>query len=160
MKSRFASMLARFRSQEEGLTLIEIMIVISILGLLMAIIGVEVLKYFEEAKVETSRQQIGNLASSLKLYYRDCGKFPSTAEGLGALTTKPASCPRWKKYLDADQVPKDAWDNAFEYFNPGTHGHEWEIISKGRDGELNTADDINSWDSNSGTGVAATGAGK
>jgi general secretion pathway protein G len=156
MKS-WKQIVTRVAAHEEGLTLIEIMIVIAILGMLAAIIGVNVLARFEEAKVQTTQSQIKDLESALKLYYRDCSKYPSTAEGLQSLVTKPASCPRWKKYLDAESVPRDAWDNQYEYFNPGTHGHEMEIISKGKDAELNTADDVVNWDASAATGGAGAG---
>src|SRR4051812_32857361 len=154
---RIAAALARETSREEGLTLIEIMIVIAILGMLAAIIGVKVIGALDDARVGTSADQIAQLKTALKLYNRDCGKYPSTAEGLNALVTKPASCPHWKPYLEQDSVPVDPWGEPFEYFYPGTHGQEIEIISKGKDGQLNTADDIVSWNTDAKTGAAAGG---
>lgn len=150
---RIVAALAREGAKEEGLTLIEIMIVIAILGLLAAIIGVNVMGNLGEGRVAAARDQIGQFKTALRLYNRDCGKYPSTAEGLGALVNKTASCPRWKPYLEENVIPNDPWGNAFEYFNPGTHGQEMEIISKGSDGNLNTADDVQSWNSD---GKAAT----
>ena len=140
--------------REEGLTLIEIMIVIAILGLLAAIIGVNVIGSLEDGRKAAAQDQIGQFKTALRLYNRDCGKYPNTAEGLTALVTKPASCPRWKPYLEESTIPQDPWGNNFEYFFPGTHGQEMEIISKGKDGELNTADDITSWNGDSKTATA------
>ena len=137
--------------REEGLTLIEIMIVVAILGLLAAIIGANVIGALETARQGTAGDQISSFKTALRLYNRDCGKYPSTAEGLNALIAKPASCPHWKPYLEESTIPQDPWGNNFEYFFPGTHGQEMEIISKGKDGELNTADDITSWNADSKT---------
>ena len=150
---RIVAALAREGAKEEGLTLIEIMIVIAILGLLAAIISVNVIGSLETSRAGVALDQIGQFKTGLRLYNRDCGKYPSTADGLNALVSKPASCPRWKPYLEENVIPVDPWGNAFEYFYPGTHGQEMEIVSKGKDGELNTADDITSWNSD---GKAAT----
>lgn len=130
-------------TRHDGMTLIEIMIVIAILGLLAGIVGVNVMGSLEEGRRQSALTQIKNLDSALKLYNRDCAKYPSTAEGLNALVVKPASCQRWKPYMDT--IPNDPWGNPYEYFHPGTHGHEVEIISRGKDGQLNTQDDVVSW---------------
>ncbi len=139
----------RLRS-EKGLTLIELMIVLAILGMLITIVGVNVIGNLKEARNQTAQTQIKSFETALKLYNRDCGRYPSTAAGLGDLVQKPASCSRWKKYLDRETVPADPWGNAYEYYHPGVHGQEMEIISKGADGELNTADDIVSWSTEAG----------
>lgn len=146
-------------AREDGMTLIEIMIVIAILGMMAGIAGVALIKNLQEARNQTALTQIRNLESALKLYNRDCGKYPGTAGGLNDLIVKPAACPRWKGYLDdnVSSIPLDPWGEPYEYFHPGTHGHEVEIISKGKDGDLNTADDIVSWDQ-SGGGAGAEGA--
>src|SRR5688500_1366213 len=95
-----------------GMTLIEIMIVIAILGLLAGIIGVNVVNRFEEARRETARTQISAFKSALTLYNRDCGKYPSTAQGLNVLVQNPGNCSRWKPgYLAGESIPADPWDN-------------------------------------------------
>lgn len=98
--------------------------------------------------LETSREyvvhtRIRNIESALALYTRDCGAPPTQSKGLEALLVRQADCPRWKGYLD--DIPKDPWGRPFEYVNPGTHGQPVEIASRGKDGELETADDIRSW---------------
>ena len=147
----------RLALRDDGMTLIEIMIVIAILGMLAAIVGVGVLKALEGARQGTAQAQIKDLESGLVLYNRDCGKYPSTAQGLQALVVNPGTCPRWKGYLEKNQIPNDPWGNPYEYFYPGTHGQEMEIISKGKDGELNTADDIVSWSVDAGGQAPAQG---
>jgi len=76
------------------------------------------------------------------------GIYPSTAQGLRALSEKPTSSPvprRWSAIMT--KVPLDPWDNAYMYRYPGKkNASEPEIISKGPDGQENTSDDISSQD--------------
>ena len=141
-------------ARDAGMTLIEIMIVIAILGMLTAVVGVAVIRNLNDGRIGAAQTQMAGFKTALVLYNRDCGKYPSTAEGLNALITKPGSCPRWKPYMDQQVIPNDPWGNPYEYFYPGTHGQEIEIISKGADGQLNTQDDVVSWNQDAGGNVA------
>ncbi len=132
---------AASRQAERGLTLVEIMVVIAILGTLMAIVGVNVVNQMQEANVETTKLQITRMEQNLAMYAaKHKGKFPTTSEGLDAAA----------KYFQDSQVPSDSWGNPFQYYSPGTHGdHDYEIISLGRDGQEGGEDydaDINSWE--------------
>src|SRR5512135_2490633 len=104
----------RVAQREEGMTLIEIMIVIAILGLLASVIGVAVMRNLEEGRVSAATMQIGKFKTALQLYNRDCGKYPNTSEGLNGLVAKPAACPRWKPYMDESSIPQDPWGNNYE----------------------------------------------
>lgn len=137
-------------TRQAAMTLIEIMIVIAILGLLAAIVGVNVIGSLQEGRIGAAKSQIKSFETGLKLYNKDCGKYPSTAEGLNGLIAKPGNCPRWKPYLEQSTIPLDPWGNPYEYFFPGTHGQELEIISKGPDQALNTQDDVVSWNQDAG----------
>ena len=141
MKKILAFDLAR----DEGLTLIEIMIVVAILGLLAALIGVSVMEAYATAQVGAARAQISEIQSAIELHTRNCNHPPTTAEGLAALVTKPANCPAWKPSLK-HRAPPDPWGNAYDYASPGTHGDDAEIRSRGPDGVPDTADDLVSWD--------------
>ena len=114
------------RHAQTGLTLVEIMVVIAILGTLMAIVAIGVTDRLQEANQETTKLQMQQIDQNLAMYAaKHKGKFPTTSEGLEAAS----------KYFKDGDVPKDSWGNAFQYYSPGTHGdHDYEIISLGRDG--------------------------
>jgi len=136
-----------------GFTLIEIMVVIVILAMLAALVGPKLMGRTDDAKIQTTRTQIGNMETALKLYKLDNGTYPSTDQGLNALVTKPAVgvIPKNYKeggYLEKKQLPKDGWGNDFLYVSPGEHG-DYDLFSYGADGakggESKNAD-INNWD--------------
>lgn len=149
---RVSRALGRRGRGEAGMSLIEIMVVITIIGLMMSVIGVSVLGALEDAKVDTTKSQIKNLENALLQYKVANGRFPTSSEGLDALINPPANAKKKRKFLNADAVPVDAWDNEFMYYSPGTHGaHDYEIISYGSDMSPGGSDadaDINSWEIN------------
>lgn len=136
------------------MTLIEIMVVITILGLIATVVTVNVLDRLDTAKVETAKTQIRSLEGALDNYRRDNGSYPSTEQGLKALIEKPAIGKTPKNYpkngyLKGGKSPKDPWGNDYIYYSPGIYGHEYEIISLGRDGQEGGEDidsDIKSWE--------------
>ena len=136
-----------------GFTLIEIMVVIVILALLAALVGPKIMGRTDDAKIQTTKTQIRNLESALKLYKLDSGAYPTTEQGLNALVTKPTVgvIPKSYKdggYLESKNVPKDGWGNDYLYVSPGDHG-DYDLYSYGADG-VKGGDgknaDINSWD--------------
>src|ERR1700729_3197817 len=80
----------RWHVGEEGFTLVEMLVVITIIGLIMGLIGPRVLNYLSESKVKAAKIQLQSFASALDLFYLDAGRFPSTAEGLTALVKQTA----------------------------------------------------------------------
>jgi len=120
----------------QGMTLIEIMVVVAIIGLIMGVVTVNVLDKLDEAKVSTTKTQMKSLGNALDQYRRDAGYYPSTEQGLQALVEKPSSgrVPRnypAKGYIK--KIPRDPFDCEFIYTSPGTHGNDYEITSLGRD---------------------------
>jgi general secretion pathway protein G len=138
----------RARRGEAGFTLVEILVVITIIGLIMALVGPRVLNYLAESKVKAARIQVESFASSLDLFYLDNGRYPTTSEGLVALAQRPGSIDSWNgPYLRSGAVPNDPWGHPYMYRSPGEHG-AYDIISYGSDGQeggSGTAADIASW---------------
>ena len=136
--------------KQTGFTLIEVMVVVVILGILAALVVPKIMGRPDEARIVAARQDIATLMQALKLYKLDNIAYPTTEQGLQALTAKPASAPvppNWKSGGYIDRLPKDPWGHEFQYLNPGLHG-EVDIFSLGADGapggEGNDAD-IGSW---------------
>jgi len=140
--------LAAERHGEHGYTLVEILVVITIIGLIVALVGPRVLNYLGESKVKTARIQIQSFESALDLFYLDTGRYPGSSEGLGALVQRGGGTTTWNgPYLKGGNVPNDPWGKPYVYRSPGEHG-SYDIISYGADGQeggTGTAADITSW---------------
>ncbi len=134
---------------EDGFTLIEILVVITIIGLLMSLVGPRVLNYLSESKVKAATIQIQSFASSLDLFYLDLGRYPTTSEGLAALVQRPGGASGWNgPYLQKGYVPTDPWGHPYSYRSPSEHG-PYEIVSlgsSGKEGGTGTAVAIKSWE--------------
>lgn len=119
---------------QAGFTLVEILVVITIIGLIMALVGPRVLNYLGESKSKAAKIQIESFSSALDLYYLDLGRYPSTNEGLAALT-RSNNAPGWNgPYLRGGVVPNDPWGHTYVYRAPGERA-PFEIISLGSDGQ-------------------------
>jgi len=117
-----------------GFTLVELLVVLAILGLLMGLVGPQVLKRLGGAKTDTAALQIKDLEQSLELYKLDVGRYPTTDQGLRALVQQPAGVVGWNgPYLKKPDIPLDPWNKEYQYKYPGAQG-ELDIFSLGQDG--------------------------
>ena len=136
------------RRSEGGFTLIEILVVITIIALIMSLVGPRVLNYLGESKVKAAKIQIQSFGSALDLFNLDTGRYPTSSEGLTALVQSPGTIPAWNgPYLKGGVVPNDPWGKPYVYRSPGEHG-PYDIMSYGSDGKeggTGTAADIVSW---------------
>jgi general secretion pathway protein G len=136
------------RQAERGFTLVEMLVVITLIGLVMGLVGPRVLNFLTESKVKTAKIQIESFESALDLYFLDVGHYPTTSEGLGALAQRPGSTAVWNgPYLKGNVVPTDPWGTPYIYRSPGQHG-AYDIISYGadkREGGTSAEADITSW---------------
>jgi general secretion pathway protein G len=125
----------RHRVGEAGFTLVEMLVVITIIGLIMGLIGPRVLNYLNESKVKAARIQLQSFSSALDLFYLDAGRYPSTSEGLAALVQRTSGVGSWNgPYLKGGNLPNDPWNHPYVYRSPGERG-PFEIISYGSDGQ-------------------------
>lgn len=143
----------RNRLDNRGLTLIEIMVVMVILGILATLIIPRVMGRPEQARRVQARVQIESIETALKLYKLDNGYYPTTEQGLQALVEPPTvgQLPRaWREggYLDKGKVPKDPWGEEYVYLAPGVHS-DFDLSAYGPDkepgGEGEDAD-VNNWE--------------
>ena len=140
--------LRRKRRSEHGFTLVELLVVITIIALIMGIVGPRVLNYLTESKAKAAKIQIESFGSALDLFFLDTGRYPNTSEGLTALVRRPGNINSWNgPYLKGGVVPPDPWGNPYVYRSPGQHGN-YDILSYGADGTeggTGSAADITSW---------------
>lgn len=112
-----------------GMTLVEILAVVVILGLLAATLTVGISAKMGRAKRELARTQIGQLVGQVQTFQIDTKALPSSSKGLQALTADPSAA--W--YVEAGRL-NDPWGNPFRYNVPGGNGQPFEIVSFGADG--------------------------
>jgi general secretion pathway protein G len=122
------------RRYEAGFTLLELLVVVLIIGLLASYVGPKYFSQIGKSEATAAKAQIEAYAKAVDNFRLDMGRFPTTEEGLAALTTRPADGDKWNgPYLRKDVVP-DPWGHAYLYRAPGTKS-EYEILSYGRDGQ-------------------------
>ena len=137
-------------SRAYGFTLIEILVVITIIGILAALIVPRIMDRPDQARATAARADVNAIMSALKLYKLDNGTYPNNEQGLLALVKKPdrGDIPRnWKPGGYLEKLPQDPWGSDYQYLNPGIRG-EVDVFSLGADrkpgGEGYDAD-IGSW---------------
>ena len=134
----------KFLKNHRGMTLLEIMIVLAILGGLIAVLATQVMGRLKSAKINQAKIQIGEVSKALDMYYTDCSSYPSSEEGLQSLVTKPASCNNWGPEPYLKKLNKDPWGSDLVY---ESHGNTFTIKSYGsdkREGGAGDAADISS----------------
>ena len=120
------------KANDKGMTLIEIMIVLAIIGGVMAMLGQKVMSNFQKAKTRQARAQLAEIGKALDLYNSDCNDYPPTDAGLrGLLNQEGTGCEGWgpEAYIKSSLM-KDPWGNEILYENTGGN---YALKSLGRD---------------------------
>lgn len=137
----------RQRARYSGFTLLELLVVMVIIGLLAGYVGPKYFAQIGKSEVKATRAQLDALEKALDQYRLDTGHYPSTEQGLTALTAKPDNDARWDGPYLKKNVPDDPWGHPYQYKAPGEHG-EYDLYSLGKDGQpggTNEMADIVSW---------------
>jgi general secretion pathway protein G len=119
-----------------GVTLIEMLVVVTIIALFAALVAPRMLRKSDTARVTLAHAQINSFMTALGSYKLDTGLFPTTEEGLQALRTQPPNLAQWQGPYLPQEIPVDPWGRPYTYKFPGEHGDEPDIISLGADGQL------------------------
>ena len=118
-----------------------------IIGLLAGLVGPKFFAQIGKSEVKTAKAQINSLSKALDQFRLDTGHYPTTEEGLAALTTHPANEAKWDGPYLEKKVPNDPWGKPYLYKSPGEHG-DYDLLSLGKDGQpggSGEAADITSW---------------
>jgi len=123
------------RKRRAGVTLIEMLVVLMIIGLFAALVAPRLFRKTDTARVTAARAQINAFMTALGAYKLDTGTFPTTEQGLQALRERPQGVNQWDGPYLPQEIPLDPWGRPYVYKYPGEHGDEPEIISYGQDGQ-------------------------
>jgi general secretion pathway protein G len=125
------------RANDEGLTLVEMIVVLAIIALVAALIVPNVIGRPDQARVTTANTDLKTIGAALKMYRLDNGDYPTTAQGLKALVEKPTQSPvpsNWSAEGYLPQMPVDPWGNPYVYTAPAPGG--FALKSLGKDGKV------------------------
>ncbi|KAF7598750.1 MAG: type II secretion system protein GspG [Candidatus Dactylopiibacterium carminicum] len=131
---------ARQPARRAGFTLLELLVVMAIIGLLAAYVGPKYFSQLGKSEQNVAKAQIESLGKALDMFRMDVGRYPTTAEGLGALMKAPGGVSRWNGPYLAKEMPVDPWGKAYVYKFPGSRGRDFDIISYGSDGQPGGSD--------------------
>lgn len=136
--------------KQQGFTLIELIVVITIIGILAGVVVTKMMDRPGDARAVAAKADIAAISTALKMYKVDNFNYPTSDQGLLALTQKPSKAPVPTNYRQGgyiDSLPKDPWGRDYLYLSPGQHG-DFDLYSFGADGvsggEGENAD-ITSW---------------
>lgn len=136
------------KDKTKGFTLLELLVVLTILGLLAALAGPQLMSLLGGAKTKAARLQVERLETVLDLYKLDVGVYPSSEQGLAALLDQPDGVEAWNgPYLKKADGLLDPWKKPFNYRYPGEHGpHDiFSFGADGREGGSGEDRDVTSW---------------
>jgi general secretion pathway protein G len=123
------------RRLRRGLTLIEMMVVVTIIAMFSALVLPRFLGRTDQARITAARTQINGFMTALGAYKLDTGLYPTTEMGLAALRVRPADVNNWMGPYMPQEIPVDPWGRPYAYRYPGEHGDEPDIVCLGADGQ-------------------------
>lgn len=123
------------RTPQRGMTLIEILVVLVLIGIVLGIVGGNFIGRGEKAKADAAKIELNQIGQTLDLYKLEVGRYPTTQEGLQALIAAPSGVTNWNgPYWKNGTIPKDPWGNEYKYTSPGAKA-AYDIVSYGADGK-------------------------
>lgn len=136
LSSRHETLRTR-RKRRAGLTLVEMIVVLAIIAVVAVVIVPNVIGRPDQARVTVAKTDLKTIATALRVYRLDNGDYPTTEQGLAALSAKPTAAPVPAAYPAEpylSEVPTDPWGKAYVYRSPGAAG-AYDLLSYGKDGK-------------------------
>ena len=134
--------------KNKGMTLIEMMVVIVLLGLVMTLLASKFLGQMSGGKIKIAKIQLHTLDDKIQLFYLNENRYPTQEEGLAILTQASSKLGN-HPYVDKREQLKDPWGNQVLYEIPGPEGKAYNLLSLGSDGKRGgdgDAKDLSIWD--------------
>jgi general secretion pathway protein G len=122
-------------SAQSGVTLIEMMVVVTIIALFAALVLPKMMHQADRARTTAAHAQINAYLTAIGSYKLDTGVFPTTDQGLQALRQRPEAVENWQGPYLQKEIENDPWGHPYVYRFPGEHGDEPDIVSYGADGQ-------------------------
>ena len=150
-KSRSALGPRTMRRARAAFTLIELLVTIAIIATLAAIVAPALFGNISDARRNTAKDQIQIFALALDAYRLDNDGYPTTDQGLAALSALPVTDPpvNWKGPYLRQLVPLDPWGRAYVYLSPGVaNPSSYDLYTLGKDGKIGGDGedaDVSSW---------------
>lgn len=126
--------------QQQGFTLLELLIVLVIIGLLIGFVGPKYFSHLGKSEVKAAKMQMSAIRKALDVYRLDIGSYPDEQQGLSALVVAPQGNSKWQGPYLEKAVPNDPWGNPYTYRIPGEN-KEFDLISLGADGRPGGVDE-------------------
>ncbi len=134
------------RRRVGAFTLIELLLVMAILAMLAVLVVPRFIGRLEKEKIRATGVDIAQIEATLDTFDVDCGRLPTTEEGIKALLEQPSSADGWQGPYLRRGMPKDPWGAPYIYRYPGQHNaNGYDLFSCGPDGQEGTADDLDNW---------------
>ena len=134
------------KRRARAFTLMELLLVITIISVLTAIIAPQFFGQSQEARITAAKQMIaGSFSLGLTRFELDNGRYPTTEEGLEALVVNPQTVNWQGPYLQSVTIPLDPWGNPYDYRYPSEFASSeafFDVVSAGPDGTLGNEDDV------------------
>jgi len=134
------------RGRRQGaFTLVEMLLVITIIGILAALVVPKMMGRSEQARLAAARADLASIKMQLDAFEVDNGVYPKGKNGLMDLIQPPRDARSWHgPYLES--IPQDPWGNPYIYEFPGKHNPSgFDLYSAGPDGKPGNDDDIGNW---------------
>ena len=143
MKTQIRNQKSDLRNRRSAFTLVEMLLVVTIIGILAALVIPKITGRTEQARITAAYTDIhGGVKTALDAFEVDNGFYP---RNLQDLVTQPQTARAWHgPYIDS--VPVDPWQIAYIYYYPGKHNPgSYDLLSAGPDQKEGTDDDIGNW---------------